>query len=83
MLCLEDLSEDELKKVKATFASLAAAPEAARQIRQSRERLEDAGEALHGVAAELHRETRKPIRQLKKRSMADDRSIRGAADRRL
>jgi low affinity Fe/Cu permease len=28
MLCLEDLSEDELKKVKATFASLASGPAA-------------------------------------------------------
>jgi low affinity Fe/Cu permease len=26
MLCLEDLSEDELRRVKATFATLAAAP---------------------------------------------------------
>ena len=26
MPCLEDLSEDKLRKVKATFASLAAAP---------------------------------------------------------
>jgi low affinity Fe/Cu permease len=26
MLCLEDLSEDELKRIKATFESLAAAP---------------------------------------------------------
>ena len=53
MLCLEDLSEDELKKVKATFASLAAAPAAA-----------DAGEAPHGAAAELHRATREPVHQL-------------------
>jgi low affinity Fe/Cu permease len=64
MLCLEDLSEDELKKVKATFVSLAAAPAAAGQIRETSERLEDAGEAFHGVAAELHRATREPIRQL-------------------
>ena len=28
MLCLEDLSEDELRRVKATFATLAAAPAA-------------------------------------------------------
>jgi low affinity Fe/Cu permease len=31
MLCLEDLSEDDLRKVKATFESLAAAPIAAGQ----------------------------------------------------
>ena len=64
MLCLEDLSEDELKKVKATFASLAAVPEVAGQVRQSSEPLEDAGDALHGAAEERHRETREPIRQL-------------------
>ena len=64
MLCLEDLSEDELKRVKATFESLAAAPAAAGQIRETSERLKDAGEAFHGAAAELHRATREPIRQL-------------------
>ena len=64
MLCLEDLGEDELKKVKATFEALAAAPAAAGHIRETSERLEDAGEALHGAAAEFHRETREPIRQL-------------------
>ena len=64
MLCLEDLSEDELKKVKATFVSLAAAPAAAGQIRETSELLEDAGEAFHGAAAELPRATREPIRQL-------------------
>jgi low affinity Fe/Cu permease len=57
MLCLEDLSEDELKRVKATFESLAAAPAAAGQIRETTEQLKDAGDALHGAAAELHRAT--------------------------
>jgi hypothetical protein len=32
MLCLEDLSEDELRKVKATFESLAAAPAVAGHV---------------------------------------------------
>jgi low affinity Fe/Cu permease len=64
MLCLEDLSEDELKKVKATFVSLAATPAAAGQIRETSERLEDTGKAFHGAAAELHRATREPIHQL-------------------
>jgi low affinity Fe/Cu permease len=63
MLCLEDLSEDELKKVKATFVSLAGAPVAAGQIRETSERLTDAGEAFHGAATELHRATREPITQ--------------------
>ncbi len=42
MLCLEDLSEEELKKVKATFESLAAAPAAAEHV-QVVEQLKDAG----------------------------------------
>jgi low affinity Fe/Cu permease len=62
MLCLEDLSEDELKKVKATFESLAAAPAAAGQT--TTERVEDAGEVPHAAATELHRSTREPIRRL-------------------
>ena len=53
MLCLEDLSEDELKRVKSTFESLAAAPAAAGQSRDTTEQLKDAGDALHGAAAKL------------------------------
>src|SRR4051795_11438182 len=39
MLCLEDLSEDELKRVKATFESLAAAPAAVGRIQETTEQL--------------------------------------------
>jgi len=46
MLCLEDLSEDELRRVKATFESLAAAPAAAGHILARTEELRDAGDAL-------------------------------------
>jgi low affinity Fe/Cu permease len=64
MLCLEDLSEEELKKVKVTFESLVAAPAAAGRIRETTEQLEDAGDALHGAAAELQRSTQEPIHKL-------------------
>ena len=60
MLCLEDLSEDELKRVKSTFESLAAAPAASGQIRETTEQLKDAGDALHGAAAKLHQATQGP-----------------------
>jgi hypothetical protein len=60
MLCLEDLSEDELKKVKATFESLAAAPAAAGRIRDTTEQLKDAGNALHGAVAKLRHTTQEP-----------------------
>ena len=64
MLCLEDLSEDELKRVKSTFESLAAAPAAAGQSRDTTEQLKDAGDALHGAAAKLHQATQDPTRKL-------------------
>ena len=63
MLCLEDLSEAELKKVKATFESLAAAPAAAERLRWTTEQLEDAGDALYGAVAKNNRTTQKPIRK--------------------
>lgn len=43
MFCLEDLSEDELRRVKATFESLAAASPAAGRLMAATEQLEDAG----------------------------------------
>jgi low affinity Fe/Cu permease len=43
MLCLEDLSEDELRKVKATFESLAVAPAAAGHVLAATEQSRDAG----------------------------------------
>jgi low affinity Fe/Cu permease len=64
MLCLEDLSEDELKKVKVTFESLASAPATAERIDETIEQLEDTGDALHGAATELQRSRQEPIRNL-------------------
>ena len=61
MLCLEDLSEDELRKVKATFESLAAAPAAAGHILARTEELRDAGDALQDAAAKVHQTTQKQI----------------------
>jgi hypothetical protein len=60
MLCLEDLSEDELRKVKATFESLAAAPAAAGHILARPEELRDAGDALQDAAAKLHQTMQEP-----------------------
>jgi low affinity Fe/Cu permease len=62
MLCLEDLSEDELKKVKATFESLAAAPAAAG--RTTTERVEGAGEGPQAAASAPLRVTREATRRL-------------------
>jgi low affinity Fe/Cu permease len=45
MLCLEDLSEEELKKIKATFESLAVAPAEAGHVQAAAEQLKDAGDA--------------------------------------
>jgi low affinity Fe/Cu permease len=64
MLCLEDLSEDELKKVKVTFASMASAPARAERIDETVEQLEDTGDVLHGAGAELQRSTQESIRKL-------------------
>ena len=50
MFGLEDLSEEELKKVKATFASLADAPAAAGRVRMATEQLRDASDALRSAA---------------------------------
>ena len=60
MLCLEDLGEDELRKVKATFESLAAAPAAAGHVLAATEQLRDAGETLQDAAEKLHQTKRKP-----------------------
>jgi low affinity Fe/Cu permease len=64
MLCLEDLSEDELKKVKGTFESLASAPATADRIDESIKRLVETGDALHGAATELQRSRQEPIRKV-------------------
>jgi len=64
MLCLEDLSEDELRKVKATFESLAAAPAAVGQVLAATEHLSDAGNALHGAAPKLHQIRQEPTAEL-------------------
>jgi low affinity Fe/Cu permease len=46
MLGLEDLTEEELKRIKQTFAALNESPAGAEKVRQAAEELEDAGEAL-------------------------------------
>ena len=81
MLCLEDLSEDELKKVKATFESLAAAPAAAGHVRATTEQLRMPGMPFTAPPQNFTRQRKSPPASLKERSMADDRTIRGAADR--
>jgi low affinity Fe/Cu permease len=48
MFGLEDLSEQELEKVKATFESLAAAPG---HVRTAAEQLKDAADALHSATS--------------------------------
>ena len=79
MLRLEDLGEEELKRVKETFESPAAA--AAGRIRDTTEQLKGAGDSLHDAAAKLHQTTQEPSASMKERGMADDRTILGAADR--
>ena len=64
MLCLEDLSEDELRKVKATFETLAAAPAAAGHVVAATEQLRSAGDAVQGAAAKIHQTTQKSTREL-------------------
>jgi low affinity Fe/Cu permease len=49
MLRLEDLSEEELKRVKQTFASLAVSSETAEKMAEVKEELDLAGEALERV----------------------------------
>jgi low affinity Fe/Cu permease len=49
MLRLEDLSEEELKRVKQTFASLAVSSETAEKMAEVKEELDQAGEALERV----------------------------------
>jgi low affinity Fe/Cu permease len=60
MLCLEDLSEDELRKIKATFESLAATPAVAGHVLAATEQLRGAGDALHGTPAKLNQTAREP-----------------------
>ena len=64
MLCLEDLSEDELRKVKATFETLAAAPAAAGHVVAATEQLRQAGDAVQGAAAKIHQTTQESPREL-------------------
>jgi hypothetical protein len=58
MLGLEDLTEEQLKRIKQTFASLAAAPGGTETVQQASEDLDAAGEALERaserVAAATH-----------------------------
>jgi low affinity Fe/Cu permease len=64
MLCLEDLSEDELRKVKATFETLAAAPAAAGHVVAATEQLRQAGDAVQGAAAKIPQTTQESTREL-------------------
>jgi len=61
MLGLEDLTEEQLKRIKQAFTSLAASSEGAEKVQQAAEDLGDAGEALERargrMAAENHRNT--------------------------
>lgn len=52
MLCLEDLTEDELKKIKATFTSLA--PGIAEHMSAATSQVEGAKNALEGAVEKLH-----------------------------
>ena len=60
MLCLEDLSEDELRKVKATFEFSGGRARGGGTIRETTEQLKDAGDALHGAAANFTRQRKSP-----------------------
>jgi low affinity Fe/Cu permease len=53
MLGLEDLTEEQLKRIKKTFASLAASPERIETVKQSAEDLGDAGEALERASGRM------------------------------
>jgi hypothetical protein len=64
MFCLEDLSEEELRKVKATFELLAAAPAAAGHPLAAAEQSRDAGDTLQGAAPKLHQTTQEPLCKL-------------------
>ena len=54
MLCLEDLSEDELKRVKSTFAALASSPEKAiGAVHDMKEELEETENVLEEANSRL------------------------------
>ena len=53
MLGLEDLTEQELKRIKQTFASLAASPEQVEKVQRAATELGDAGEALERASGHM------------------------------
>jgi len=55
MLSLEDLSEDQLAKLKATFASLITLPQAAGTLRDASAELEEASEKVEDAQGKLSR----------------------------
>lgn len=61
MLGLEDLTEEQLKRIKQAFASLAASPEGADKVQRSAKGLGEMGEALEGASGRMtgatHRKT--------------------------
>jgi low affinity Fe/Cu permease len=61
MLSIEDLTEDELKKVKSTFASLVTPAERAiGAVREAHEELDETEEALEQVTAGLSDAVQRP-----------------------
>ena len=74
MLCLEDLTEDELKRVKASFATLAEpAQQAVEAVRDAQGDLRETEYASEQVTVEPS--------PTEEQAVADDRSKRGAANR--
>jgi low affinity Fe/Cu permease len=53
MLGLEDLTEEQLKRIKQTFASLAASPEGANYVQPSAKNLGAVGEALERASGRM------------------------------
>jgi len=58
MLCLEDLSEEDLEKVKQSFAVLAPSKGVVERVQEAAEKLEEGGENLERAASRT--ETTKP-----------------------
>ena len=58
MLCLEDLSEEDLEKVKQSFAVLAPSQGVVERVQEAAEKLEEGGENLERAASRT--ETTKP-----------------------
>ena len=53
MLCLEDLSEEDLQKMKRSFAALVPAEGIVRKVHDAAESLEEAGETLERATSQV------------------------------